>query len=439
VAEPAPLNNSRISTRPRSSRPLLRLVRSSSEELGPISPELVLVDPGLADAVRVKPDAVVVGGPRARPIAENNVGPQWQPPTAPACDGGSATVRYDTRDLLLERHGLTLELSDRTWRLTAARGESIEATADGMGVPHTVEALLRTVIRGGELVQVPLRSTDPQIRRLEEQVAKQHHSLVRHDVGTRIASDPESLHQLRVAARRVRAFLAVAHDLVDREWANEINEGMRDLGRASNDARDVDILLGNLRTELACLDVRDQVAGAALIRRLEDDRRELQGKLVGLLDSGAYQRVLDQLALPATPATSAPAPKLDRLAKRELRRLVARVRRLGKRPSDDALHALRIKVKRVRYATELAGAPAGKRTARVIAAATRMQDVLGAHQDAVVGEERLRLLAHSIDETGVAFVAGRLAEREGLKRAEIDDRLAPAWKKLHKVARKLDR
>jgi CHAD domain-containing protein len=340
---------------------------------------------------------------------------------------------------LLERHGLTLALSDRTWRLTAARGESIEAPADGMGVPHALEALLHTVIRGGDLVQVPVRSADPQIRRLEKQVAKQHHALVRHDVGTRIASDPESLHQLRVAARRVRAFLAVAHDLVDREWANEIKAGMRDVGRASNDARDVDILLGNIRTELARLDVRDQVAGAALIRRLEGDRRELQAKLLALLDSGSYQRVLDQLTLPATPATNAPAPKLDRLARRELRRLVTRVRRLGKRPADDALHALRIKVKRVRYATELAGAPGGKRTARVIAAATRMQDVLGAHQDAVVGEERLRTLAYSHDETGVAFVAGRLAERERLKREEIDHRLPPAWKKLHKVARKLDR
>ena len=101
---------------------------------------------------------------------------------------------------------------------------------------------------------------------------------------------------------------------------------------------------------------------------------------------------------------------------------------------------MRIKVKRVRYAMELAGAPGGKgkRTARVIAAATQMQDVLGAHQDAAVGEERLRLLAYSVDETGVAFVAGRLAERERAKRDAIHDRLPSAWKELHKVARKLD-
>ena len=289
MAESAPLNKAGNGQRRRPGRPLLRLVRSSPEDLGPISPELVLVDPSLDDAVRLTPDAVVVGGPSTKPVADNTASLRWEPPTARAADGGSATVRYDTPELLLERHGLTLELSDRTWRLTAARGESIEAPADGTGVPHKLEALLRTVIRGGELVQVPVRSTDPQIRRLEEQVAKQHHSLVRHDVGTRIASDPESLHQLRVAARRVRTFLGVARDLVDGEWANEIKTGMRNLGRASNDARDVDILLGNLRTELAQLDARDQVAGAALMRRLEDDRRELQEQLVALLDSGSYR------------------------------------------------------------------------------------------------------------------------------------------------------
>jgi CHAD domain-containing protein len=257
-------------------------------------------------------------------------------------------------------------------------------------------------------------------------------------VGTRIGSDPESLHQLRVAARRLRTFLGVAGDLVDSEWAGEIKEGMRDLGRASNDARDIDILLGNLRDEIRCLDVRDQAAGAALIDRLEEDRRELQQALVAALDGRAYQRVLDQLALPAVPDAATPGPRLDVLAARELRRLVVRVRRLGKRPTEDALHTLRIKVKRVRYVTELGGAPSKKQAARVITAATRMQDILGEHQDAVVTEERLRALAHGLDETGISFVAGRLAERERLKRDDIHDRLPASWKELRKLARKLD-
>ena len=443
VAESARASAAHYTSGSRPGRPWLRLVRAGSEDLGPVSPELALVDPPLAAAVRVTPDAVVVAETERRPTVQSNVVEPWKLPTAQTGERGTTTtVRYDTRDLLLERHGLTLELRDRgsvrTWCLTAARGENVEAAEDGPGIPRNLEDLLRSVIHGDELVQVPIRSSDPQIRRLEDQVAKQHHALLRYDVGTRIGSDPESLHQLRVAARRLRALLAVARDLVDSEWAGEIKEGMRDLGRASNDARDLDILLGNLRDEIRSLDVRDEAAGAALIERFEEDRRELQLALVAALDSGAYQRVLDQLALPVVPGATTPAPKLDLLAARELRRLVARVRRLGKRPNEDELHALRMKVKRVRYATELGGAPSKKQSARVIAAATRMQDLLGTHQDAVVTEERLRALAHGLDETGISFVAGRLAERERRRRDDIHDRLPASWKVLRKLASNLD-
>ena len=420
-------------------RPWLRLVRTESDDLGPVSPELVLVDPPLADAVRVTPDAVVLD---ERPTKQSVLPAPPSPVRLRDGDGGghTTTARYDTRDLLLERHGLALELltrgSSRSWQLTAARGERVVAAGDGSRVPKQIESLLHTVVRESKLVEVPARSADPEIRRLEDQIVKQHHALLRHDVGTRIASDPESLHQVRVASRRVRAFLGVARDLVDGEWAAEIEQGMRGVGRASNEARDVDILLDKLRAEIRGLDLRDRSAAEALVARLEGDRRRLQHAVVAALDSDGYQRALGRLALPAVPAEE-PAPrKLDQLARRELRRLVARVRRLGKRPPDDALHGLRIKVKRVRYATELAGGPSGKRSRRVIDAAARMQDLLGAHQDAVVAEERLRTIAHSIDETGISFVAGQLSERERAKRRELHDRLPSAWKDLRKLSRK---
>jgi CHAD domain-containing protein len=437
VAESDPIGHARRSRR---ERPWLRLVRADPDDLGPVSPELVLVDPPLAAAVRVTPDAVVVDNGRAKQTPSSTT---WERPRMGSGGGGrTTTARYDTRDLLLERHGLRLELAtrgaERSWRLTAARGERVVVPDSGSGVPAQIESLLRSVVNGRDLVEVPTRSSDPEIRRLEDHVAKQHRSLLRHDVGTRIASDPESLHQVRVAARRVRAFLAVARDLVDGEWAAEVKEGMREVGEASNEARDVDILLEKLRAEIRSLDLRDRSAAEALIGRLEDDRRELQRAVVAALDSDRYQQVLEQLALPAMPAAERPEKELEQLAARELRRLVSRVRRLGKRPPDDALHTLRIKVKRVRYAMELGGRPSRKRTRRVIAAATQMQDLLGAHQDAVAAGERLRAAASALDETGIAFVAGQLAERERVKRTETHDRVPTAWRELRRLAKKLD-
>lgn len=406
----------------------LRLVRATSDGVGFVSPELSLVDPALAEAVRATPDAIVVGA--AGETAD------WHGAAGAALP---STTAYDTPDLLLERHGLKLELASRdgarTWRLTAARGEVVETTSSGPGVPPEIESLLTNVVLGSELVQVPVRSVDPDVRRLEDQLGQQRHALVKYDVGVRIASDPESLHQLRVASRRIRAFLAVGRELVDQEWARELKDGMQALGRASTDARDIDILLEKVRDRIRTFDPRDQEAAETLLRVLEEDRRALQYALIDVLNSALHRRVLDRLALPVVPAPTPPSRKLDKLAARELRRLVARVRRLGKCPGDEQLHALRIKVKRVRYATELGGAPADKRARRVVRAATRMQDVLGEHQDAVVGEERLREVAYRYDDSGVAFAAGQLAERERIRRGEIQQRLPAAWKKLRKLAR----
>ena len=109
-----------------------------------------------------------------------------------------------------------------------------------------------------------------------------------------------------------------------------------------------------------------------LIRMLERDRDELQAHLEATLDSREHRALLEQLALPVEVAAEPSERTLADLAARELRRLVAQVRALGKAPADEKLHELRIRVKRVRYAAELGGLRGGGRTARVIEAATSL-------------------------------------------------------------------
>jgi len=94
-------------------------------------------------------------------------------------------------------------------------------------------------------------------------------------------------------------------------------------------------------------------------------------------------------------------------------------------------------VKRVRYAAELGGLRGGGRTARVIEAATSLQDILGGHQDAVVAEQRIRGLAERSDDPGVAFAAGRLAERQRQRRDALQQQLPAAWRRLRKLSREL--
>jgi CHAD domain-containing protein len=108
---------------------------------------------------------------------------------------------------------------------------------------------------------------------------------------------------------------------------------------------------------------------------------------------------------------------------------------LGDTPRDDELHAARIRVKRARYAAELAGPELGRKGAEFVEAAKELQDVLGAHQDAVVGEQVLRRLAPELP--GSALAMGRLVDREQACRAEARATWEHGWRRLRRRAKAL--
>ena len=70
--------------------------------------------------------------------------------------------------------------------------------------------------------------------------------LMLHDPHTRL-HDAEGIHQMRVSARRLRGYLQTFAPLVQAEWANGINEELRRLARALGKARDLDVMIKNLR------------------------------------------------------------------------------------------------------------------------------------------------------------------------------------------------
>jgi len=83
----------------------------------------------------------------------------------------------------------------------------------------------------------------------------------------------------------------------------------------------------------------------------------------------------------------------------------------------------------LRPSAELSGADGG-RAERFLSRAKALQDLLGEHQDAVVAERRLRELALAGVSASEAFVAGRLAERQRVRRERVAKRLPKAWKRL---------
>jgi CHAD domain-containing protein len=265
---------------------------------------------------------------------------------------------------------------------------------------------------------------------LREQVER----IVRHDPGTRVGIDPEDLHQFRVATRRLRAFLRAGSKLLDADWADEVRAELKSLGRVLGAVRDYDVLTERLRDEAGELDEIDRIALEPLFAALAAERDAARADFPATLDSDRYLDLLARLEA-EPPLVEGSHPTLKSIWRHEYRRAKRTIAALGDRPADDELHAARIRVKRARYAAELAGPELGRKGAAFVEAAKELQDVLGAHQDAVVGEQVLRRLAPELP--GSALAIGRLVDREQARRAEARATWGNAWRRLRRRAKAL--
>jgi CHAD domain-containing protein len=355
------------------------------------------------------------------------------------------SVYYDVPGASLAGAGITLRCRTgqgrSVWQLTLpADGSHLELEEDGppLQPPQALLALLPAHLRHGPLEPVAeLRTTrrsavgeDPpapspfeELRgRLRHQLAK----IERHDPGTRLGRDPESLHDMRVGVRRLRALLRAGRELVASDTA-ELDERLKELGRILGEVRDLDVLLARLDAEAAELGGEDAKRAASLLAALRTERSGSRSRLLGALRSDEYLALLDDTARTIDELEpSGSVATLDELTDKAAAKLRKAVRKLPEEPANEELHAVRKKGKRARYAGELAGRE------RLVKRAKKLQDVLGEHQDAVVAAERLRELAAGA-ESDRALVAGRLVEREEERRLEARAAWPKAWRKLHKT------
>ncbi len=256
-----------------------------------------------------------------------------------------------------------------------------------------------------------------------------------HDPGTRRGDDPEDLHQLRVATRRLRAFLRAARPLVERDWAKALRAELGWLGGHLGPARDLDVMLDRLRAEIAALGPDGQPA-SSLLDALEEERATAYLDVVATLEGERYFALLDRLEAAATPPLTGDRTALAKIFHREAKRMRRTFEALGDDPTDDALHASRIAVKRARYAADLAAHELGRPGAHFIALAKRLQDILGDHQDAVVAQARIRDWASASSEPGRGLAAGRLVQLEQDRMAAARAAWPAAWRQLDDAARR---
>jgi CHAD domain-containing protein len=260
-------------------------------------------------------------------------------------------------------------------------------------------------------------------------------ALLSHDPGARTGRDVEDVHQMRVSVRRMRAALKAASPLLDVEWADGLRAELGWLGRSLGPVRDLDVLLPRLRGLAANLSEQDQAAAEQLIGVLDADYVTARSDMLAAMSAPRYTTLLERLAdavrlpLPTRSATDA-RPELIELVRAEYQSLRKAVRRAGPNPPDAVLHALRIKGKRLRYTGELAEPALGVPVRRILVATAALQEVLGDHQDACVAQEKIRELLPRLPagtDPTVAFVGGRMAEREHARGEYLRTQWWDAW------------
>jgi CHAD domain-containing protein len=255
----------------------------------------------------------------------------------------------------------------------------------------------------------------------------------------RRARDPEAVHRMRVAVRRLRAILRAGGPVFaegsDEEGVARLRRELRWLGVALGRVRDLDVLRADLRSPRVGTRASGRAAHARLLRHIGADRARAVTALRAALDGGRYGRLLARLdaTLAAAPGRTADV-SLPNVAAEEFERLRRAVKRLPKHPSAAELHEIRIKVKHARYAAELAQPDAGRRAERFVAKAKALQDILGAHQDAVVAERYVRRAAgHG---AAARALAEQIARREAERREAARAAFREQWPKLKRRGRR---
>jgi CHAD domain-containing protein len=224
-------------------------------------------------------------------------------------------------------------------------------------------------------------------------------------------ADPEALHDLRVAIRRLRAAIVLFEPaIVLPRRAGD--DRLQRLGRRLTRLRDVDILLGALTGDEA----RASGVASALVARLEDQRLAAVDRAERTLRRRRMKRLLRGLARwereprflvsPDETVEASLPPRLQaraeafsahpawalKIRRDAVGRLEDAERRLDREGVHDTLHELRRRAKHVRYELEIAGPLLGRDETPAVEYLRDIQDALGELQDVRVIEAMLDAL-----------------------------------------------
>lgn len=284
-----------------------------------------------------------------------------------------------------------------------------------------------------------------------------------HATGVR-AKQPEEVHHMRVAARRLRSLLASGRPLFEDGAVEPVRTELRWLSGLLGAGRDPGVVHDRLTSLLArepeSLRWLSGPRGPAA-RRIDE---ELDALTAAGLDAACealggerYARLLTALEelVGAAPLSSKAARSsgtgIRKLVAKDERRLRRAVDALplqaadGGADRDAGLHEIRKAAKRLRYSAEVAASlprdswgghtsvkKQRRRAKKTAKSAAKIQQLLGQHQDSVMARAQLAELGGRALRSGEnGFTYGRLHAREESLAADAERSFLKLWRKEH--------
>ncbi len=250
------------------------------------------------------------------------------------------------------------------------------------------------------------------------------------------SGDPEPLHQLRVASRRLRASIELFSGVI---YAGQLKIYRRDIPWISGlagEVRECDVTSALLKDRAVKIDPELAESIAPLLEELDARRKSGHAVLYEMLASKRFRNLTAKMSQPAIKKIG--GDRTLGAAAAQLVRLIARsAMRFGSELDNQApaakFHKLRVRIKRLRYALEMLKTLGGKRHRRALARLEELQEALGMYHDVTVASAWL----HEYAETSTAppktiLAAGGLIQLLARREAKLRRRCVRAWRRFER-------
>jgi triphosphatase len=325
-------------------------------------------------------------------------------------------------------------------------------TAHGL-MPSTISKLERGLAALGILGEargelrtfdVKVKSTDRLIDATYRVFRKHFERMKANEPGTRLGVNPEFLHDMRVSTRRLRAAFRTFQSVLHPKRLARFNRDLKWIAALLGDVRDLDVYLERFPEYTVSLPESEQEALAPLTAHVEKQRERARARMLMALETQRYKLFLDiferflEQGAPKRPslpdgrqAAAEAAPLCIQKALKKLLKVGRAIPEVN--PLANDLHRLRIVAKRLRYTCEFFADLYDKPMRKFIKSVVKLQDLLGAHQDACVAGATLRKFAGAL-RTGrnegvrTALAMGQLIAAQDHAAAKSRAGFREAWK-----------